>query len=324
MAGALRELLAGEGLFVRARLPWVEIKGAQGLDMNLDDLQALHDLRTVGFHGLYRQAQTACDLPGRFAAHDQAQDLQLTRGQATGRAHGNIQQDNVRRQAQDLLKELSAVIGFADHARIREWSSTSKRLQVIGSRSPGAFLVAGWPWEKCVDPGALARLAGDGETALQCCHPFLHASHAAQAALRGGLRWYETAAVILDRQGQTCRGALQADHQVRAQARLQPQAGQLARVEDCGNIAHVAQGQVQRAAQGGALLLQFGRYPALQPVNLELGCGQELANVVVQFAAQSLALAFLNLEHACGQLGGAQADRARPVAQVPTYADHRQ
>jgi lipid kinase YegS len=36
MAGALRELLAGEGLFVRARLPWVEIKGAQGLDMNLD------------------------------------------------------------------------------------------------------------------------------------------------------------------------------------------------------------------------------------------------------------------------------------------------
>ncbi|QXH55172.1 lipid kinase YegS [Pseudomonas maumuensis] len=36
MAGALRDLLAGEGLFVRARLPWVEIKGAQGLDMNLD------------------------------------------------------------------------------------------------------------------------------------------------------------------------------------------------------------------------------------------------------------------------------------------------
>ena len=36
MAGALRDLLAGEGLFVRARLPWVEIKSAQGLDMNLD------------------------------------------------------------------------------------------------------------------------------------------------------------------------------------------------------------------------------------------------------------------------------------------------
>lgn len=36
MVGALRELLAGEGLFVRARLPWVEIKSSQGLDINLD------------------------------------------------------------------------------------------------------------------------------------------------------------------------------------------------------------------------------------------------------------------------------------------------
>ncbi|TFF40467.1 lipid kinase YegS [Pseudomonas sp. RIT623] len=36
MAGALRDLLAGDGLFVRARLPWVEIKSAQGLDINLD------------------------------------------------------------------------------------------------------------------------------------------------------------------------------------------------------------------------------------------------------------------------------------------------
>ncbi|MGE8385144.1 MAG: lipid kinase YegS, partial [Pseudomonas putida] len=36
MVGALRDLLAGDGLFVRARLPWVEIKSAQGLDMNLD------------------------------------------------------------------------------------------------------------------------------------------------------------------------------------------------------------------------------------------------------------------------------------------------
>lgn len=36
MVGALRELLAGEGLFVRSRLPWVEIKCSQGLDINLD------------------------------------------------------------------------------------------------------------------------------------------------------------------------------------------------------------------------------------------------------------------------------------------------
>ncbi|MDZ3990713.1 lipid kinase YegS [Pseudomonas sp. Teo4] len=36
MLGALRDLFAGEGLFVRARLPWVEIKCSQGLDINLD------------------------------------------------------------------------------------------------------------------------------------------------------------------------------------------------------------------------------------------------------------------------------------------------
>ncbi len=36
VVGALRELLAGDGLFIRARLPWVEIKSSQGLDINLD------------------------------------------------------------------------------------------------------------------------------------------------------------------------------------------------------------------------------------------------------------------------------------------------
>ena len=36
VVGAVRDLLAGDGLFVRARLPWVEIKSAQGLDINLD------------------------------------------------------------------------------------------------------------------------------------------------------------------------------------------------------------------------------------------------------------------------------------------------
>ncbi|MFJ4256776.1 lipid kinase YegS [Pseudomonas monteilii] len=36
VVGALRDLLAGDGLFVRARLPWVEIKSSQGLDINLD------------------------------------------------------------------------------------------------------------------------------------------------------------------------------------------------------------------------------------------------------------------------------------------------
>lgn len=36
MVGALRDLLTGEELFVRARLPWVEIGQAEGLDINLD------------------------------------------------------------------------------------------------------------------------------------------------------------------------------------------------------------------------------------------------------------------------------------------------
>jgi len=36
VVGTLRDLLAGDGLFVRARLPWVEIKSSQGLDINLD------------------------------------------------------------------------------------------------------------------------------------------------------------------------------------------------------------------------------------------------------------------------------------------------
>ncbi|MBA1322888.1 lipid kinase YegS [Pseudomonas sp. BIGb0278] len=36
VVGALKELIGGEGLYVRARLPWVEIKSAQGLDINLD------------------------------------------------------------------------------------------------------------------------------------------------------------------------------------------------------------------------------------------------------------------------------------------------
>jgi len=36
MVGALRELLAGDVLFVRGRLPWVVIKFSQGLDINLE------------------------------------------------------------------------------------------------------------------------------------------------------------------------------------------------------------------------------------------------------------------------------------------------
>ena len=41
------------------------------------NLQALHDLRAVGFDGLDRQAQASGDFPSGLAAYDQAQDFQL-------------------------------------------------------------------------------------------------------------------------------------------------------------------------------------------------------------------------------------------------------
>lgn len=55
VVGALRDLLAGDGLFVRARLPWVEIKSSQGLDINLDGepLQA-SSLRFAALPGALR------------------------------------------------------------------------------------------------------------------------------------------------------------------------------------------------------------------------------------------------------------------------------
>ncbi|MBA1187714.1 lipid kinase YegS [Pseudomonas entomophila] len=55
VVGALRELLSGEGLYVRARLPWVEIRSSQGVDINLDGepLQA-HQLRFEARPGALR------------------------------------------------------------------------------------------------------------------------------------------------------------------------------------------------------------------------------------------------------------------------------
>ena len=41
------------------------------------NLQPLHDLRTVGFDRLDRQAKACSDFPGGLAAYDQAQDFQL-------------------------------------------------------------------------------------------------------------------------------------------------------------------------------------------------------------------------------------------------------
>ncbi|MCY1179191.1 hypothetical protein D9M73_195750 [compost metagenome] len=109
----------------------------------------------------------------------------------------------------------------------------------------------------------------------------------------------------------------QGAYQVRAQAGLQAKAGQLPGVEQRGNIAHVTEGVIQRAAQGLAVPLQVFGHAPLQPLRLQLGSGEQLADVVVQFPAQMLTLVFLHLEHALGQLGRAQVDR--PGAQAQLY-----
>ncbi|MNW02786.1 hypothetical protein D3C71_1986270 [compost metagenome] len=93
-----------------------------------------------------------------------------------------------------------------------------------------------------------------------------------------------------------------------AQAGFQAQAGQLPRVEQGGDIAHVAQGVIQGAAQGVAVALQVIGHALLQPLQLQLGGGEQLADVIVQFPAQVLALVFLDLEHALGQFCRAHAD----------------
>ncbi|MNU02012.1 hypothetical protein D3C72_2455910 [compost metagenome] len=60
------------------------------------------------------------------------------------------------------------------------------------------------------------------------------------------------------------------------------------------------------------MAVQFIGHPPLQPLQLKLGGGEQLADVVMQFAAQLLALALLNLEHALGQFCRVQADRPCP------------
>ncbi|MNP54700.1 hypothetical protein D3C76_1492770 [compost metagenome] len=69
--------------------------------------------------------------------------------------------------------------------------------------------------------------------------------------------------------------------------------------------------------------LQFIRQSPLQPVQLQLGGSEQLANVVMQFTAQVLAFALLHLEHAIGQFRRAHADRPGAVAQVPADAEGR-
>ncbi|MNI69392.1 hypothetical protein D3C73_1251340 [compost metagenome] len=74
--------------------------------------------------------------------------------------------------------------------------------------------------------------------------------------------------------------------------------------------------------QGAALRLQIAWQPPLQPLQLQFGSGQQLADVVMQFAAKVLAFAFLDFEHAIGQFCRAQADRPGTLAQVPADPEH--
>ncbi|MNP16634.1 hypothetical protein D3C76_1090390 [compost metagenome] len=66
------------------------------------------------------------------------------------------------------------------------------------------------------------------------------------------------------------------------------------------------------------MALQLVGHAPLQPLQLQLGGSEHLADVVVQFPAQMLALVFLDFEHTLGQFCRAQADRPGAQAQ----ADH--
>ncbi len=114
----------------------------------------------------------------------------------------------------------------------------------------------------------------------------------------------------------------QCAHKMRTQAGFQPQAGQLARIENGRHVAHFGQGFIQRAAQYRALLMPLGRHATLEPVTLHLGGGEHLADVVVQFTTEPMALGFLHLKHAFGQLSRLEFDRvARLSLNVPNAGD---
>ncbi|MNP54616.1 hypothetical protein D3C76_1491860 [compost metagenome] len=106
------------------------------------------------------------------------------------------------------------------------------------------------------------------------------------------------------------------------QAGFQAKTCQLPWIEECRDITHLAQSVIECAAQGAALGLHIAWQPPLQPLQLQFGSGQQLAYVVMQFAAQVLAFAFLDFEHALGQFCRAQAYRPGTLAQVPADPEH--
>jgi hypothetical protein len=76
--------------------------------------------------------------------------------------------------------------------------------QQQSTRHDGEVLARSWlrgGREQGVDLAALAWLAVDGQAALQCGGPLLHAGHAALAGFGRGLGGHEATAIVLDRQG---------------------------------------------------------------------------------------------------------------------------
>jgi len=115
------------------------------------------------------------------------------------------------------------------------------------------------------------------------------------------------------------RGVFQGLEQVRAQAGFQAQAGELSGVEDGRDVAHLGQGLVQGIAQDVALGLQLIRHTALDPFALQLGGGQQLPDVVMQFAAEAVAFVFLHLQQAIGQFLGLELDGFARVPLLQAY-----
>jgi hypothetical protein len=96
---------------------------------------------------------------------------------------------------------------------------------------------------------------------------------------------------------------------VRTQAGFQSEAGQLARVENGRDVAHLVEGFFEGVAEHRALLLQVAWQTAFEPFTLQFGCRQQLTDVVMQFTAEAVALVFLDFQQAVGQFLGLELDR---------------
>ncbi|MNZ70253.1 hypothetical protein D3C78_885850 [compost metagenome] len=92
------------------------------------------------------------------------------------------------------------------------------------------------------------------------------------------------------------RGVGQGLEQVCPQTGFQPKAGQLPGIENGGYVTNFGQGFFQRVAEDRALSLELFGHPAFEPVTLQFCGGQQLTDVVMQFAAQSVTLVFLDLQ----------------------------